>query len=154
MKKSLHSKFHILNSSKGFTLIEILIVVAIIGILASTVLVGLLPAQRQGRDARRISDLRQVQNALELYFNANGVYPNVPTWNNLQTTLAAAAIGVSNVPDDPKSGAHYQYVSDGATYVLGATLEDGNNPNLRDSIKINPIQGGFSCGSPVYCVSL
>ncbi len=49
---------------KGFTLIEILIVVAIIAILASVVLVGLAPTQREGRDARRISDLAQVQNGL------------------------------------------------------------------------------------------
>ena len=68
------------KSQQGFTLIEILIVVAIIAILASVVLVGLGPTQAQGRDARRISDLREVQTGLELYYNKNGVYPTASTW--------------------------------------------------------------------------
>ena len=63
------------NTRKGFTLIEILIVVAIIAILASVVLVGLGPTQQAGRDARRISDLSEIQNGLELYYNAKGQYP-------------------------------------------------------------------------------
>ena len=63
------------NQRKGFTLIEILIVVAIIAILASVVLVGLGPTQQAGRDARRISDLHEVQNGLELYYNKCGYYP-------------------------------------------------------------------------------
>ena len=56
-------------------MIEILIVVAIIGILASVVLVGLGPTQQSGRDARRLSDLHEVQNAIELYYQKYGIYP-------------------------------------------------------------------------------
>ena len=62
------------GSRKGFTLIEILVVVAIVAILSAVIVVGLGPARRQGRDARRIVDLKQVQVALELYFNAYGQY--------------------------------------------------------------------------------
>src|SRR5579872_5066555 len=64
------------NERKGFTLIEILIVVAIIAILASIVLVGLGPTQQSGRDARRLSDLHEVQNVVELYYNDCGFYPS------------------------------------------------------------------------------
>lgn len=142
------------TSEKGFTLIEVLIVVAIIGILASVVLVGLGPVQRQGRDARRISDLRQVQNGLELFFNKRGVYPSANTWDALKAEIAEATIGVSNIPDDPKPGSHYLYASDGSRYVLGATLEDMENPNLDQDIETNPIASGFSCADPVYCVQL
>src|ERR1035441_6676978 len=63
------------RAQSGFTLIEILIVVAIIAILASVVLVGLGPTQQAGRDARRISDLNEAQNGLELYYNKCGYYP-------------------------------------------------------------------------------
>src|SRR5579863_3533942 len=80
---------------KGFTLIEILIVVAIIAILASIVLVGLGPTQQAGRDARRLSDLHEVQNGLELYYNSCGYYPGT----SVSAPCAAyAAIGKSGTP--------------------------------------------------------
>src|SRR5581483_8913995 len=100
------------NEQKGFTLIEILIVVAIIAILASVVLVGLGPTQQAGRDARRLSDLREVQNGLELYFAKCGYYPGpavagscgstswsaVSTWAALTASLQGSTIGVNSVP--------------------------------------------------------
>ncbi len=82
---------------KGFTLIEILIVVSIIAVLLSAVLVGLGPAQRQGRDARRISDLRQTQNALELYYSKCGYYPG--TAQSVNPTRAGTVVGT--VPPPP-----------------------------------------------------
>src|SRR2546422_562625 len=63
------------TNKKGFTLIEILIVVAIIALLASIVLVGLGPARVKGRDARRVADIRQMQNALEIWNTKCGSYP-------------------------------------------------------------------------------
>jgi prepilin-type N-terminal cleavage/methylation domain-containing protein len=68
--------------NQGFTLIEILIVVAIIAILASVVLVGLGPTQAAGRDARRVSDLAEVQNGLQLFYGACGYYPG-RSWGNV-----------------------------------------------------------------------
>jgi prepilin-type N-terminal cleavage/methylation domain-containing protein len=50
----------------GFTLIELLVVVAIIGLLASIILASLSTARQKGRDARRLSDLREMANTLEL----------------------------------------------------------------------------------------
>lgn len=63
------------NSSKGFTLIEVLIVVAIIGIIASVVLVAVNQARANGRDAKRVQDLKQLTLALDLYYQDHGTYP-------------------------------------------------------------------------------
>ena len=60
------------KQNRGFTLIELLVVIAIIGILSSVVLASLNTARQKSRDARRISDMKQIQLALELYFDANG----------------------------------------------------------------------------------
>ena len=64
------------NTKKGFTLIELLVVIAIIGILSSVVLASLSTARQKSRDAKRISDLGQVQLALELYFDKVQSYPS------------------------------------------------------------------------------
>ncbi|PIR69854.1 MAG: hypothetical protein COU47_00235 [Candidatus Niyogibacteria bacterium CG10_big_fil_rev_8_21_14_0_10_46_36] len=60
---------------RGFTLVELLVVIAIIGILASVVLASVASARARGRDARRLSDMKQIQIALELYYGDNAAYP-------------------------------------------------------------------------------
>jgi len=63
------------KTKKGFTLIELLVVIAIIGLLATLSVVALNNARERARDSRRVSDIKQIQTALELYFNANDSYP-------------------------------------------------------------------------------
>lgn len=60
---------------KGFTLIELLVVIAIIGLLSTLAVVALNSARAKSRDAKRIADVKQMQTALELYFNDAGSYP-------------------------------------------------------------------------------
>lgn len=157
-------------SKKGFTLIEMLIVVAIIGILSGAVLVGLGPVQKGGRDARRVSDLRQAQNALELYFNKNGTYPALSSGGKLDdvaTTITGSVGG--QIPKDPRSTTlNYYYISlnGGTSYVLGASLEDVSNKSLQTgSYTSTSALGGFpgACGAAgtdnsvpmfMYCISL
>ncbi len=65
-----------LKRQSGFTIIELLIVIAIIGILATLVLTNFQGAQAKGRDTVRKSDTNSVYQKLEEYYNENGGYPN------------------------------------------------------------------------------
>lgn len=83
------------QSHRAFTLIELLVVIAIIGLLSSVVFASLNSARSKARDARRLADMRQIQIALELYYDTNGVYPIMgwvhsvdSSWNTLQSALA------------------------------------------------------------------
>lgn len=121
------------NRQRGFTLIELLVVIAIIGILSSVVLASLNGARKKGRDARRISDLKQIQLALELYYDANSSYPAA-------LSALPTAGSISALPTDPVNDSTYVYQYDelGAAnaactanppttkcsnYVLGANME-------------------------------
>ncbi len=139
---------------KGFTLIEMLVVVAIIGILSSVILVGLTGTRKQGRDTRRIADLRQVQTGLELYFNKNGAFPDPGNWTSLSTALTGAGLGINTIPKDPLSTQTYYYGVSAARdeYVLGARLEDANNSALTQDI--DGTLFSINCTDQIYCIRL
>jgi len=154
------------NGKKGFTLIEILIVVAIIAILASVVLVGLGPTQQAGRDARRISDLSEARTGLELYYNKCGHYPGTggtcaagtagATWLAVSNNIIAAAVGITSpMPDDPSNGKHYNYWygAGNSTYVVGAHLENINNSVFTNYIAPTPGTATGQAGAPVDCLA-
>ncbi|KKS65064.1 MAG: Type II secretion system protein G [Parcubacteria group bacterium GW2011_GWB1_42_6] len=111
------------KNKKGFTLIELLVVIAIIGILATIVLVSLNTARQKARDARRISDLRQVQLALQMYYDSNSAYPSALADLVTSGFMSAAPVDPSNVA--------YGYDSDSCSnnnYTLGVGLEaDGTS---------------------------
>ena len=169
------------TTREGFTLIEILIVVAIIAILASVVLVGLGPTQQAGRDARRISDLSEVQNGLELYYNKCGYYPGgtaadtscdsaaaATGYANMSAELIGTGLGISSVPVDPSNtGTHvYSYATNGiaaSTYVLGAVLENPSGSvfstyKAPSNVAANTSPAALTCTPTTaigyYCVSL
>lgn len=146
-----------MKKNKGFTLIEILIVVAIIGLLASVVLVGLGSFRSRGRDARRIADIRSVQNSLELFYVKSNAYPTATNWTDLKTALVGAGIGISNVPLDPLDPSTtyfyaYGVSADKQSYVLGATLEDANANKTILNDDIDSTVYNVNCADPVYCV--
>ena len=107
---------------RGFTLVELLVVISIIGILASVIVVNANGARRQSRDAKRKADIQNVAGALELYRATIRSYPKPPAdYASLVSTLSTYT---SNVPSDP-SGFSYTYTADanGARFVLDAQLE-------------------------------
>jgi len=98
--------------SSGFTLIELLVVIAIIGILSSVVLASLNSARVKGRDARRISDVKQMQLALELYYDTNQSYPVTASGGGAASTTLTDLVSsnfISSVPSDPTNSGTYVY---------------------------------------------
>jgi general secretion pathway protein G len=130
----------------GFTIVELLIVIVVIGILATITIVAYNGIQQRGRDARRLSDIKSVEQALQLYYADNGSYPATPTLDDALTD-SACALGTKSanwvpglapkyLPQLPQSfgsrkadplTACYQYASDGTYYVLSAwqAIESG-----------------------------
>jgi type II secretion system protein G len=133
-------------NKKGFTLIELLVVIAIIGLLSTLAVVALGNARVKARDSKRLSDLKQMQTALELYYTDQSGYPtesgalgsgNFACLNNAgwQATGCANPY-MGQVPVDPKSGA-YTYTAASSSYTLDATLE-GDMNGLSGNIRLSP----------------
>lgn len=65
------------NERKGFTLIELMVVIAIISFLSSIILASMNSARQRARDAKRLGDINQILLALEMYYDLNDRYPGV-----------------------------------------------------------------------------
>lgn len=94
---------------RGFTLVEIMVVIAILAIIFVVVLLALDPTRslKKARDAQRRSDLQQIRNALDTYYNDKNCYPQ-----NLDQ-LASPTVYIKKIPVDPhciSKGDCYVYV--------------------------------------------
>uniref|UniRef100_A0A7C4R3W1 Prepilin-type N-terminal cleavage/methylation domain-containing protein n=1 Tax=candidate division CPR3 bacterium TaxID=2268181 RepID=A0A7C4R3W1_UNCC3 len=118
------------NKEKGFTLIELLVVIAIIGILAAIGLSALTSARKKARDSRRKADLREIANALELYYADNGVYPSSNSWVDLVNNLKNSKYIDKDIYDplasaltDARNSYKYCRSSDDLYYKMDTQLE-------------------------------
>lgn len=139
-------------NKKGFTLIELLVVIAIIGLLSTLAVVALGSARVKARDAKRLSDLKQLQTALELYYTDQNAYPagnGVALGSTNYACLNASGFGVAGcgtpymgqVPIDPSSTSggqiNYVYTAAPSSYSISATLE-GTVNGLTTGITLSP----------------
>jgi prepilin-type N-terminal cleavage/methylation domain-containing protein len=131
---------------RAFTLIELLVVIAIIALLSGILMVNFTSARGKARDAKRISDLGQLQLSLELYFDRCKQYPATLTTgaSNCQASGITLGTYISQIPTPPASTLNqtsYDYAVNGSApsnYVLHTQLEyvsDSQKDSLSDSTK-------------------
>ncbi len=122
-----------MKTQKGFTLMELLVVIGIIGILLAFVTVSFSRAQRQSRDTRRKQDLSAIQNAMEQYYSVNSFQYPVCGCTDSSATSCCTALNVAtyfpngSAPVDPLNVApnRYVYASTATGYTVTATMELG-----------------------------
>ena len=124
----------------GFTLIELLVVIAIIGLLSTISIIALNDARLRARDARRKADLKQIRLALEMYYDANGLYPpaGVCAYGSncyIYSTSGASwfpalAPYLSKAPLDPKNNAGGPWHTGNFSYSYGNVRADGQGFDL------------------------
>lgn len=124
----------VLKKKKGFTLVELLIVISIVAILSAVVMSNFTLARQKGRDARRKVDIQSIQSALELYRSDIGSYPAAAALSACGGALTGT-VGTSTVtymrkiPCRPDTGV-YTYTPSGTTYTITTSLENTNDPDL------------------------
>ena len=107
----------------AFTLLEILVVIAIIGILIAAGATSYSTMGKISRDTRRKADLEQIRSALEMY-RSNDVNSSYPLTNPGLAALLNSPKYLETAITDPKSGTPYKYTSaSGSDYTLSTYLE-------------------------------
>jgi len=121
-----------LKFNKGFTILELLITVAIIGILSGVIITNVSSAKKQAKDDRIKGDVNLIMRAVEMYIDKNLLTANLNKANfddsaiNLLKDDSGAPL-IRNVPKDA-SGNYYIWSTDssGTKYVIGGKLNNGN----------------------------
>lgn len=153
------------TNKKGFTLIELMVAVSIVAILAAIGLTSYYNSQKAARDAKRISDIQEVQKALEQYYAINGGYPAVAAGSGSVAVSALTAVSSNSYfpsgtpPSDPNKAevGNYEYtyyscggssvapLSNATQYIVCAQLVNAGGKGNMSAV---PGDGCATLGNP------
>jgi general secretion pathway protein G len=144
LEKKIYGSVGIISSKNGgFTLIELIVVMAIIAVLAGMSLFALPGARSSARDGRRQGDLQQIAAGLEIYKADFDEYPPAPLPTPGGSLQKSGNTYIQEMPGDP-SGGDYSYTRPTTvSFVLCSTLEEPPSP-ANDTTGCAPCSGG-SC---------
>lgn len=137
----------------GFTLVELLAVLGIIGLLIVISVIALGSAREKERDTRRMADMRSMQAYFEVYFVRNSRYPiaeePILIGPGGATCLGSGGFGASdcedaiaaNLPTDPGDGNYIYASADGSSYQIQTELE-GQREGFQGVVVMTP--SGFA----------
>lgn len=126
-----------MKKNKGFSLIELLVVISIIGVLTTVLVMNFVGARERSRDAQRIQNLNSLKNALRMYYNDNQTYP--ASMNGLVPNYVPS---LGNM-----SGISYVLTPGGDGFKLTVQLEVGAGDegiNSQKNCGIPPVPGFYS----------
>lgn len=146
-------------NSKGFTLLELLTVISILGILAVMIVSSFSRSLIKANDNKRKQSIEEVKNAFEIYYTDWEAYPTANPaitggmpWGSAFTNTAGTKTYMKKLPTDPRSSSSYSYVyqSDGTYYKMYTCLENNEDASYG---KITPTIApncGAGCGNTCY----
>lgn len=132
----------VMNGFKGFTLVELLVVIAVVGVLMGVSVAFLNPAAffGRGRDSRRLSDLGQIRTALELDFADQNQYASdLPDLVSRFPTISTT---------DPDGVTTYRYCPDTSDYM---SYDVCTNFEIIDHLTIDTCSVGIGSTAPTGC---
>lgn len=137
-----------MQNKKGFTLLELIVAMAIIAVLMGLSLFGIQSVQRSQRDTERRAALSNINLEIAAYYGDHGSYPTSITFTKVNGTESTATIagttkvvslkGAAKLGDNTSkksdtTGTYYCYVNKGATYQLGVHLEGSESWGQKGS---------------------
>lgn len=131
-----------MKNNKGFSLIELLVVISIIGVLTTVLVMNFVGSRERARDAQKIQSLGSLKNALRMYYNDNQAYPlDKSSLSNLVTGSYIASLGDTSDID-------YTQISSGDGFILTIQLEVGaGDDDIKSQINCgitNPPNGVYA----------
>lgn len=155
-----------ISDQKGFTLIELMVVIAIVAVLSTIGAVVYTGTQKVSRDAKRIGDVKEIQKALEQYYAINNDYVPLSLQDGNSSVNGISALNSyfqNNVPpSEPNMAAvnyEYKYYACGGpsptkvtSYIVCAKLESPSGKANMDSAPVNGCGNLSSSGTTYYCL--